>query len=97
VPSTSPAGWRVPHAVTECRVVRGGESFEECFFGCEDEEKGEDGNGNGGSTGPATFDEFLAQLAGAEHHYDRVANLRLRGKTPRRWPRSQPSSSGGAC
>jgi hypothetical protein len=56
-------------------VVRGGgmSGDEECFFG----ECGEGGEEE--TTGPATFDELLADLSGAEHSYDLVTGLSMRG------------------
>lgn len=57
-------------------VLRGGgtqEEGEECFFGeCGDGDKEV-------TTGPASFDELLAELSGAEHSYDLIASLGLRG------------------
>lgn len=67
---------RVPRRFGEGILqVRGGgtQADEECFFGdC----------GEGGEeevTGPATFDELLAALAGGAHTFDLVANLNLSG------------------
>jgi hypothetical protein len=58
-------------------VIRGGgmAGDEECFFG-------ECGEGDEEVTpGPASFDELLAALSGAEHSYDLVASLGLRSGT----------------
>jgi SpoIVB peptidase S55 len=56
-------------------VIRGGgeTADEECFFGeCEEAVEEEAGS-------PASFDELLAGLSGAEHSYDLVSSLGLRG------------------
>jgi len=55
-------------------VIRGGgmQADEECFFGgCVEGGKEE--------TSPASFDELLADLSGAEHSYDLISSLGLRG------------------
>lgn len=54
--------------------IRGGSAFEGCFF-CEEGEDGES------PSGPASFDELLAELANADHNFDLVARLRDRGTT----------------
>jgi hypothetical protein len=56
-------------------VIRGGGEMadEECFFG-DCEEGGEEVVGV-----PASFEELLAELSGAEHSYDLVSSLGLRG------------------
>jgi hypothetical protein len=56
-------------------VVRGGgiSGDEECFFGdCEE-------GGEEGTSGSASFEELLADLSGAEHSYDLVTGLSMRG------------------
>jgi hypothetical protein len=66
---------RVPRRFGEGMLeVRGGSGLDECgIFGCEGEGDGEE------TDGLASFDELLTGLAGAEHTYDLVANLELRG------------------
>jgi hypothetical protein len=74
VPRTLDLSLRVPRRFGEGMLeVRGGRGADECLFGCDDEGEGE------AETGPATFDELLAALAGGEHTFDLVAELNLNG------------------
>jgi hypothetical protein len=75
VPRTLALSLRVPRRFGEGILeVRGGRPADECLFGCDED----DGEGDVGS-GPASFDELLAALAGGEHTFDLVANLNLNG------------------